>query len=106
MNTDIVIAKTTFPSRKEAEHCVKNIIEKSLAACGQIGSEITSNYVWQAKTFSETEYPVEFKTSIRCEDLLKAEVLRLHTYECPEWITWRAKASQGYFEWVEQNCKS
>lgn len=105
MNPVIIVAKTTFPSVKTAEECIKIVLEKSLVACAQRGSEIVSSYVWQEKSYTETEFPVEFKTTIQCEKLLEAEVKKIHPYECPEWITYQAKASEDYFKWVEQNCK-
>lgn len=75
-----------------------------MVACVQIGSPMTSHYVWNNIQECETELPVIIKTSKKVLDKLFERYVQLHTYECPEWVVLEGVASEAYYRWVEQSC--
>lgn len=106
MENEICLIFTTTNSRTKAETIAETLVSEKLAACVQIGSEIKSVYVWEGKSYNETEFPITIKASVSRLDELKARFSDLHNYECPEWVCLKAEASAGYFDWVEKSCKN
>lgn len=95
------IVSMTASSRDEAERIARALVEKRLAACVQIVSDIRSLYWWQGRMCDEHEVLFIAKTARSCFDALEAEVRRLHSYEVPEIVFLPiAAAGSDYLEWI------
>lgn len=101
----IYIVSTTCPNLEDAQRIAKELVSAGLVACAQIGNTITSTYIWKNKQYSENEIPLIFKTSINSIEKLEKKLKILHPYECPEFITIQANASNEYAKWVNDTCK-
>ena len=100
MSSSAVLVLTTVDSRSKAEHISELMVSDGLCACAQISERITSVYIWKGKIQNEQEYLISFKTvSSKTESLMTA-IKTNHPYETPEWVTWEAGASEGYYDWV------
>jgi len=104
--TDSGIVCMTASSRDEAERIARSLVEKRLAACVQIGSEIRSLYWWEGRVCDEPEVLFTAKTTAACFDELVEEVKRLHSYSVPEIIFVSiADASPDYRRWIAEVTK-
>lgn len=92
---------TTVSSREEAERIAHSLVEERLAACVNIIPGLTSIYRWQGAVESASELLLLIKTSAAHIDRLQAALLRLHSYELPEFLVLPIDAaSQPYLDWL------
>jgi periplasmic divalent cation tolerance protein len=99
--SEIGIVFMTAARREEAELLARALVEKRLAACVQIISDIRSVYWWQGRVCDEPETLCMAKTTAACFDELSAEVKRLHSYDVPEIVFVPiADASPEYRQWI------
>ena len=102
--TDKIAVLVTCGSAKEARRIVRALIEKRLAACGNIlEAPVRSIYRWKGKIESAKEYLLLIKTSRKRFPALQAEVKRLHSCDVPEIIALPiAKGSTQYLKWMAE----
>ena len=99
--TDSGIVFMTASSREEAEKIANSLVEKRLAACVQIISEIKSVYWWEGKICDEKEVFFTAKTTAGLFPELASEVKALHSYEVPEIVFVPIQDGQkDYMDWI------
>ena len=105
--TDKVLVLVTCGSAAEARRIAQAVVEARLAACVNIlPGMVTSIYRWKGKVESAQERLLLVKTSRKRLARLQAEVVRLHSYDVPEFIALPIVAgSRAYLAWVEANVK-
>ena len=98
--TDVVIVFVTAPGRESALALARQVVEESLAACGNVIPNVTSVFRWKKKV-TEEEVLLILKTSAGQCPALIARVAELHTYEVPEVLSLRVENGFGpYLDWV------
>jgi periplasmic divalent cation tolerance protein len=103
MNDAIQIV-TTFPTRDAAEAAARELIERRLAACAQIGGPVTSVYRWQGAVESAEEFTLTLKARRDMFELAAAVIGALHSYEVPEILAFDVVAgSEAYLRWIEES---
>lgn len=103
MNDAIQIV-TTFPTRETAEAAARELVERRLAACAQVGGPITSVYRWQGAIESAEEFTLTLKTRRDLFDLAAAVIGTLHSYEVPEILAFDVVAgSEAYLRWIDES---
>jgi periplasmic divalent cation tolerance protein len=92
----------TCGSIGEARKIARAIVEKRLAACANILlAPVESIYRWKRKLQRSREHLLLIKTRTRSLKALEREVLRLHSYETPEFIALRISAgASAYLAWI------
>ena len=102
---DVIVVLVTCKSKGEARKIVMALVEKRLAACGNIlESPVSSIYRWKGKIEREKEYLVVLKSTRAAFAALDREVGRLHSYEVPEIIAIPVTVgSRKYLGWVGAN---
>jgi periplasmic divalent cation tolerance protein len=102
------IVLVTCGSLSEARKIARVVVSKSLAACVNIHSApMESIYRWKGKVETGREYLLIIKTAARRVSLLEKEVLRLHSYETPEFLVMEiAAGSHAYLRWVDTSARS
>ncbi len=99
--SDCGIVFMTAAKREEAETIAKSLVEKRLAACVQIVSDIRSLYWWDGKVCDDPEVLFTAKTTEALFPELSAEVKRLHSYDVPEIVFVPIKdGSPEYMSWI------
>lgn len=73
----------TTANREEAEKIAEAVVTKRLAACANIFDGITSIFQWEGKLCRENEVVMILKTTEEKTAALIAQILELHSYECP-----------------------
>ena len=102
---NLVLALTTERNLEQAELLARELLERGLVACVCL-LPIQSLYVWDGQLQQDPEVQLLLKTSTSHALDLREAVLKLHSYDTPEWITWPAMASQAYGHWLQQELRS
>jgi periplasmic divalent cation tolerance protein len=107
MSTKFRLVLVTCASLSEARKISRSLLQKRLAACVNIHSApIESIYRWKGKIETTREHLLLIKTTTRRLKSLEREVLRLHSYETPEFLVLSiSAASKGYLRWLSDSCK-
>jgi periplasmic divalent cation tolerance protein len=101
----VIVVLVTCKSRAEASRVVNSLVEKRLAACGNILQQsVTSIYRWKGRIERAREVLVILKSTREAFAALEKEVERLHSYNVPEIIALPISAgSRRYLAWVGEN---
>ena len=107
MPTQFHLVLVTCSSLPEARKISRSLIQKRLAACVNIHtSPVESIYRWKSKIETAREHLLLIKTTARRLKLLEREVLRLHSYETPEFLVLPiSSGSPAYLHWLSDSCK-
>jgi periplasmic divalent cation tolerance protein len=107
MSTKFRLVLVTCAALSEARKISRSLLQKHLAACVNIHSApIESVYRWKGKIETTREHLLLIKTTTRLLKSLEREVLRLHSYETPEFLVLPISAgSKGYLRWLSDSCK-
>jgi len=98
--SDYGVMLTTTPTREEAQHIAKLLIEEKLAACVQL-LPVESFYFWQGKTQNEAEILLLIKTRTALFEGAIARIKEIHSYTVPEIVAMPFTAGfPGYLDWI------
>jgi len=103
MQNNYSIIITTTPNKELAKKIAKMLVEKRLAACGQM-FPIESIYHWQGKINEDNEIMLFIKSKTELLDKIKALIIENHTYEVPEII--QIPITDGlpdYLKWIDES---
>ena len=97
----MIVVMTTVPNKEEAESLAELIVERRLAACVQVLSEMRSFYVWEGTVQREPEHLLLIKTKVEKWDELCEFITLNHSYTVPEIVAVEAERVSGpYREWL------
>jgi periplasmic divalent cation tolerance protein len=105
--TQFRLVLVTCPSLPEARKISRSLLQKHLAACVNIHTTpVESIYRWKGKIETAHEHLLLIKTTTRRLKSLEREVLRLHSYDTPEFLVLPISAvSRAYLRWLSDSCK-
>jgi len=92
---------TTTQDKESAKKIARLLVEKKLAACGQM-FPIESIYFWKDKICEESETILFIKSRIELFEEIKAAIKENHAYEVPEII--QIPITNGlpeYLKWID-----
>jgi periplasmic divalent cation tolerance protein len=99
--TDKRIVLSTAGSEEEAHGIAQHLVEKRLAACVNIISQVESIYRWQGKVESSREWLLIIKTTAEKFAAVRDAIQELHSYDLPECIALTIEdGSSAYLEWI------
>lgn len=104
MAAEVVLLETTLPGEWDEEQVIAfttPLVEAGMAACVQ-RRRIASTYRWRGELCDEQEWCLRLKTSDSSLQELVAALVAEHPYDEPQVVHWRAGASDGYADWVEE----
>lgn len=103
--SDFRLVLVTCADLAEARKIARAVVEKKLAACVNILTiPVESVYSWKGKIESTSEHLLIIKTSVKKLAALEKEVLRLHSYDTPEFIAVSLESgSAAYLGWLAEN---
>ena len=95
----------TCGSIAEARKIAQRIVKKRLAACVNIlTTPVESVYRWKVEVVKAREHLLLIKTATRQLKALEREVLRLHSYNTPEFIALPITGgSSKYLTWIARS---
>jgi periplasmic divalent cation tolerance protein len=105
--TQFRLVLVTCPTLPEARKISRSLLQKHLAACVNIHSApVESIYRWKGKIETAREHLLLIKTTTRRLKSLERELLRLHSYETPEFLVLPVSSgSKPYLRWFSDACK-
>lgn len=87
----------------QAAPLLRQLVEESLVAGGNIIGEVRSIYRWKDKVCDENEEIIFMETSDSCVEVLMKRIRELHSYEVPKILTFEPREGPSdYLSWVEQ----
>lgn len=100
------IVLTTTADADEAARLGRTLVEERLAACATLIPAVQSIYRWQGQVESSTETLLLLKTGPDQLAALEDRLLRLHSYQTPEFLVLGVEsASHGYLEWLQSSLR-
>jgi periplasmic divalent cation tolerance protein len=99
-----VVVQVTTGSREEAERIARTLVERRLAASGQV-APLRTWYRWKGTVHEAEEHLVSlFTRRDRFEDVARA-VRELHGYELPQIVAVPLVAGTPEFlRWIDESC--
>jgi periplasmic divalent cation tolerance protein len=103
--TKFRVALVTCATLEEARKIARAVVEQHFAACVNVLTHaVESFYTWEGKLENGSEYLLVIKTNEDRLGELEKEILRLHSYDTPEFIVLPVVAgSQDYLQWLEES---
>ena len=99
---EALLVITTLPDLESAERLAAELVETGLAACVNIGAEVTSVYRWEGQLQRGTERMLTIKTSSARYAALEQAIVATHPYELPEVIALPITTGLNeYLAWIE-----
>ena len=104
---DMRIVLVTCPTLAMARKIARAVEQRGLAACvNVVRSPVESFYTWKGKLESAREHLLIMKTTAKRLAELEREVMRLHSYDVPEFIVIPIIAgSAKYLSWLRESVK-
>lgn len=88
-------------NNEEAVAIAKNVVEKRLAACGNILDGMKSIYWWEGKVVEDQECILILKTREELFEQLNQAICDLHSYDCPCVVAMPIeKSNPPYLQWL------
>ena len=95
----------TCPTLALARKIARAVVQKRLAACVNVAlSPVESFYTWKGQLESAREHLLIIKTTAKRLAELEREVLRLHSYDVPEFVVLPLiSGSAKYLSWLSES---
>lgn len=98
------IVLTTAGSQEEARKIANALVERRLAACVNIVSQIESVYRWQDTVESAAEWLLVIKTQGYLFERIRDAIQELHSYDLPECVMLEVSdGGKEYLDWIAEN---
>lgn len=99
--TEAIVVLCTVPVDFDAESLASELVERSLAACVQIASGVTSVYKWQGALEKSQERLLLIKSRRELFGAIEAAIKAGHPYDVPEIIALPVSVGHGpYLDWL------
>jgi periplasmic divalent cation tolerance protein len=103
---DILIVYCTLPTGEQAGRATeiaRALVEEGLAACVNLIPQIRSFYRWRGEVHADAEQLAIIKTTAERFEALRARLVEMHPYECPEVVAVPvAHGHADYLHWVRE----
>ena len=100
--TRFAVVLTTAGSEEQAVNMARELVDRRLAACVNIATQVCSIYRWKGKVLQDEEKLLVIKTAEHLFPEVRAAIRELHTYELPEMILLPiVDADPEVAEWLE-----
>ena len=98
---EAIVVLCTIPEDFDALGLASELVERSLAACVQIGPDVTSVYRWQGALEKSAEKILLIKSRSGLFGPLEAAIKSRHPYEVPEIIALPVSNGHApYLDWL------
>jgi periplasmic divalent cation tolerance protein len=102
--SDVLACLMTCPDLQTAERIARALVEERLAACVNVVPGVRSIYRWKGAVEDAAEVLCVVKTTAARLDPLRARLVELHPYDCPELVALPIGSGlEPYLEWVRSS---
>jgi periplasmic divalent cation tolerance protein len=103
MATDVLVVLCTLPDADTAAEVGGALVKERLAACVNVIPQLRSIYEWEGKICDDPEVLAVIKTTRDRFEEMRARLVELHPYECPEVLGLPVEHGHAdYLSWVAQ----
>jgi periplasmic divalent cation tolerance protein len=104
--SEAIVVLVTAPTADKAAEIARTLVEEGLAACGNVVPGLRSIYRWEGKVHDEPEALLVLKTRAELFEPLRARVVQVHPYQCPEVLRLDVEAGHlPYLKWIADNVR-
>lgn len=96
---NIITLYVTHKNQEEADKVVNFLLEKRLIACANF-FPVNSVYQWEGKIEHQTEVVSFLKTREENFEIVRDEILKIHSYETPCILKINAEVNESYGAWI------
>ena len=96
---EIIMVYITMPSEEKAKEIAKKLLELRLIACATM-LPCQSMYWWNGIVQDDQEFIMFVKTTEDAFEVLKQEIIKIHSYEIPCIIKIPVTANVPYVHWI------
>jgi periplasmic divalent cation tolerance protein len=102
---DTIVVLVTCGSLREARTIARKLVERRLAACGNVvEAPVRSIYRWKDTVESAKEFLLVLKSSRQRFAALEAAVQKLHSYDVPEILALPVSGgARAYLDWIAES---
>ncbi len=98
----MILVYITAKDKAEASKIAHALLEKKLIACANIIDSVTSIYEWGGRLCEDSEVIAILKSKDDLFEMIKEEILAIHSYENPAIVRINADdASDKFSKWIE-----
>jgi periplasmic divalent cation tolerance protein len=98
-----ILVITNVPDHALAETLARDLLDRRLAACVNIGAPVQSIYHWHERIETGQEYPVVVKTRTALYPDVEDAIRNIHPYDTPEIIAIPVVDGDArYLAWLRQ----
>jgi periplasmic divalent cation tolerance protein len=90
--TEMIVILSTAPDAAKSAEIGTILVEERLVACVNIVPEVRSVYWWEGTVHNDREALLLLKTRADLFEQVRARLVSLHPYECPEIVQLRVEA--------------
>ncbi len=102
--SEAIVVLVTLPSMEEAQSLGRTLVEERLVACANLLPPIRSIYRWEGEVQEGNEVLVLLKSTTARFEALRARVVELHPYACPEVIALPVQQGhEPYLRWIDES---
>ena len=99
-----IVVLSTSDDREVLERIADCLVRERLAACVQIGSSISSYYIWNGNLEKATEFQIVIKTFESKFSTIEQRIKSLHNYDVPQIIAIAVtNISDDYTAWLKES---
>jgi periplasmic divalent cation tolerance protein len=104
--TDMIIILSTAPDAAIAGQIGSTLVQEKLVACVNIIPEVRSVYFWQGEINDDREFLLLLKTRADLFEQVRARLVSMHPYKCPEIVQLRVEAGhEPYLAWLTSSVR-
>ncbi len=101
--TDAIEVITTAPKKADAQRIAEALVERRLAACGQVLGPVASTYRWKGQVERAEEWLCVAKTRRELYAAVEAAIREMHPYEVPEILALPViDGGADYLRWITE----
>jgi len=99
-----LVVLITAPRGEKAVSLARALVEARVAACVNVLDGVRSIYRWEGEVQDDGEALLVAKTTRASFEALKAKVLELHEYSCPEVVALPIeRGHEAYLRWLGES---
>lgn len=105
--SELIEVITTFGNATDARQVAAELVDRSLAACVQIGGPIESWYRWEGKIEESQEWTCHIKTSKELFSQVESCLKAMHPYDEPQVLAIDIEqTSASYGKWYREQLRT
>ncbi len=106
-STEFIVVTTTSDQANVVHEIARQVVDRHLAACAQVGGPLTSYFRWECRVDRADEWTCSVKTTWGAWPQVCKLIRSLHNYQEPQIIALPIlDGSPSYLQWIRDSVDS